>query len=60
VEDEIDPILGAPSLGATEKITVKSPCGGKIIDRKGQMERLKTHAASMRSLTRSCPDFPRE
>ncbi len=35
---EIDPRIGAPTLGATEQFTIEAPCGGEIDDGKGVMK----------------------
>jgi len=43
VQIEIDPMLGAPSFRAAEEIAVEAAGGGEIVDRKGQVKRLKSH-----------------
>ena len=40
---EIDPVIGAAPLRATEHATVKGARGGEIVDREGEMEWAKCH-----------------
>ncbi len=40
-EIEIDPLLGAASLGTSENRTVKVPGGSEIIDRESEVKRAK-------------------
>ena len=43
---EIDPLVCATAFRAAEKLAVEPPCGSKIIDGEGEMERRQAHAAS--------------
>ena len=47
VEIEVDPMVGAASLRAAEQLAVEAPRGGKIVDRKGEMERRQGHAPTL-------------
>ena len=42
-EIEIDPVLRGPAFRTAKQATIKSPRGGKIIDRKGEMETGSRH-----------------
>ena len=45
VEIEIDPMVGAAAFGAAEQFAVEAPRGGKVVDRKGEVEGRKAHCA---------------
>jgi hypothetical protein len=47
MEVEIDPFFRASSLRTAQQLTVKAPRGGKIIDRKGEMEGRQGHSRGM-------------
>jgi hypothetical protein len=51
VKVEIDPMVGAAPFGAAEQLAVKAASGGKVIDRKGEMERRKAHSICLRVAT---------
>jgi hypothetical protein len=44
---EIDPVVGASSLGAAEQFDVEPPRSGNVVDRKGVMERRKAHVSAL-------------
>ena len=49
VQVEVDPILGASSFRAAEKLAIETPCLGKIVDREGQMKWRQRHALLVRA-----------
>jgi hypothetical protein len=49
VKVEIDPVLGASSLGAAEQFAVEPTCGCDVVHWKGQVERRQAHASALQS-----------
>jgi hypothetical protein len=44
VEVEIDPVISAPPLRASDQPTIEASCGGKIIDWEGMMKGRQAHS----------------
>jgi hypothetical protein len=43
IEIEVDPLVGAPPLPATQQLSVESPRGAQIVDRERKVERRQAH-----------------
>ena len=50
VQIEIDPLVGAASLGAAEQLAIELPRGSEIVDRKSQVKRRNAHHPPLRGI----------